>query len=787
MILRPYQQRAIAELRAAYAAGRRAPCLVLPTGAGKCLGLGTPVLRFDGAVVPVEDVRVGDLLMGPDSQPRRVLSTCRGHSSLYRIVPARGTPWVCNDVHVLTLVHTETGAIVDIDLPTYLAESKWFRHLYKQFAPGGGIDFAPAEPLPLDPYFLGVWYGDGTKRLAGVDISKPDHEIFAACEDVAAQFGLRIRTDYGSTGCPTHHIVGPRTGGGPNPLLDLLRTIYGNGASFPRQYLTASRRDRLEFLAGVLDTDGYMHRSGFEIVQKQRGFADGVAFLARSLGMRAIIAEKVVNGDSYWRVTISGDCSVIPTRIPRKQAPPRRQIKCATRTGFHVEAIGNGEYAGFELDSDGRFLLGDFTVTHNTVVAAAIIRQALDKGQRVLFLAHRTELITQSRNKLETAGIFGVRVIQAAQDTGTQASKVAVASIPTLVRWGDRMPIADFVIFDECHHVVAKTWAKIAGHYTAAKLLGLTATPQRADGKALGDIFDSLIVGSTVRELTSHGHLVPCRTFAPPQALDARQLALDPVTAYRKHADGTRAVAFCMTVEHAERTAEQFTAAGVTATVVHGGLPRTVRDSRLRELADGAVQIVCSVHVLTEGWDSPTVATCILLRKPQHDGLFLQMVGRVLRPSPQTEKTHATLIDLCGSVLEHGTPDAERCYSLDGEGITRDAERDPIRQCPSCGGVVRAPAAGDACPLCGASWPVRPAPPVRIVNAPLQEITGPIRPRASWTTAMAAKFPGWCSLCSSGISVGQRILWAKGEKPRHESCALGDRVAAANALLTGAP
>jgi hypothetical protein len=111
MILRDYQERAIAAVREHYRAGRKRVLLVMATGGGKCLGIGTPVLRYDGTIVPVESVVAGDLLMGPDSKPRTVLSTTRDRGPLYRIVPVKGDSWVCNDAHILTLVHTETGEI----------------------------------------------------------------------------------------------------------------------------------------------------------------------------------------------------------------------------------------------------------------------------------------------------------------------------------------------------------------------------------------------------------------------------------------------------------------------------------------------------------------------------------------------------------------------------------------------------------------------------------------------------------------------------------------------------
>jgi DNA repair protein RadD len=339
-----------------------------------------------------------------------------------------------------------------------------------------------------------------------------------------------------------------------------------------------------------------------------------------------------------------------------------------------------------------------------TVIAAEVIRSATKRNKRVLFLVHRTELQSQSVSKLENAGVTNLRIIRAGQDIGSPLAPVTVASIPTLTRWGDRMPKADLVVFDECHHVVAKTWQRIADAYSSSHLLGMTATPQRADGKPLGDVFDSLVVGSTVRELTELGYLVKCRVWAPHVLPQNGEIAADPAEVYREHGTNRRAVIFCVTVEHAERVAASMP---VPCRVVHGAMPARERAEVLAAFAEGTIRAIANVHVLTEGFDCPSATVCILTRKPEHAGTFLQMVGRVLRPAPN--KSEALLLDLGGSVWQHGTPDAERTYTLDGEGISRaDSEdREPIRQCPTCGGVFIAPKDG-MCPQCGVQLPYRP-------------------------------------------------------------------------------
>ena len=359
------------------------------------------------------------------------------------------------------------------------------------------------------------------------------------------------------------------------------------------------------------------------------------------------------------------------------------------------------------------------TGSGKTVMAAEIIRLMIARGRRVLFNAHRTELIEQTAQKLADAGITNIRTIQATRDLGGPDAPVTVASVQTLTRWSaERMPRAGAVLFDECHHVVAKTWRRIADAYRDALLLGMSATPQRADGSPLGDVFDALVVAASVQELTELGHLVPCRVWAPPNLLDTGEIAMSPVDAYRQHGNDQRAIVFCVTVEHATAVAAEFHAAGITSTVLHGELSRSMRAQILAWFREGQIRVLCNVHVLTEGFDDPGVVVGILCRKPEHAGTYLQMIGRILRPAPG--KAGCTLIDLCGSSLVHGTPEMPRTFRLDGKAIS-GPERDAIRQCPTCGAVFLLAGVNGACPQCGAALPRREVKPPRSVNVGLVE------------------------------------------------------------------
>lgn len=335
------------------------------TGFGKCLAPETQVLLFDGTTRRADVVAVGDMLMGPDSTPRRVLGTTTGRGQMLRIVPTKGEPWVCNDVHVLTLVHSVTGKIIDIALDEYVRKQKTFKHVHKLFFPADGIDFSEIAPPPIDPYFLGVWFGDGRKNLThGIEITKPDAEIEQACRDTATAWGMTLSVDHPETRCTGYRLVG----GGPkrNPLIRAMRALVGPEHKIPDCVIRGSKATRLAFLAGILDTDGHLFGGCYDVVQRREDYARAVVFMALSVGLRAVIVPKIVEGETYWRVTVSGHTDRLPLRIPRKIAAPRQQKKNPSRSGFTVEPIGHGDYAGFTLDGDGRFLLGDFTVTHNT-------------------------------------------------------------------------------------------------------------------------------------------------------------------------------------------------------------------------------------------------------------------------------------------------------------------------------------------------------------------------------------------------------------------------------------
>ncbi len=356
---------------------------------GKCHGAGTPIMLWDGSSVPVEQVRTGDLLMGPDSRPRRVLSTTRGVGPLYQVTPRKGMPYVVNDAHILSLRLNadrsgyKKGDVVNMGVEEYLQMPMRFRHNAKGWR--ATLNF-PEAPTPLDPYFLGVWLGDGSSRNAAVTTADDDMAEFL--RDYAARFALGVRVSKRdeTAACATSTFTSGQRGGImalANPVTAALRRDALIGCKhIPDAYKRNSRRVRLEVLAGIIDTDGYPVCGCYEIITKSERLADDYLWLARSLGFAAYkkTSRKGIKATNftgtYWRLFVSGTVSEIPVRLARKQIAVRRKNRDVTNVGISVKPIGEGEYFGFEIDGDHLYLLGDFTVTHNTSLAMGIAAHA---------------------------------------------------------------------------------------------------------------------------------------------------------------------------------------------------------------------------------------------------------------------------------------------------------------------------------------------------------------------------------------------------------------------------
>ena len=358
-----------------------------------------------------------------------------------------------------------------------------------------------------------------------------------------------------------------------------------------------------------------------------------------------------------------------------------------------------------------------------TVVFTEIARSATARGNSTFVLVHRRELINQASNKLHLAGVDH-GIIAAGFKPSTH--KVQVASVQTLARRLRTVPAEpDLIIIDEAHHAVAGSWGKIIDRFPNAKRIGVTATPSRLDGRGLGSHFNTLLQGPSVEQLVKHGYLSPHKVYAPPVVADLSKVKIragdyakdqlsdvmarpsvtgDAVSHYRRLADGLPAIAFCCSVEHATSVCESFKAAGYRAKLVTGDMPMDERDEAISGLADGRTQVLCSIDVVSEGTDVPAVSAAILLRPTQSEALYLQQVGRILRPQPDKV---AIVLDHVGNTVKHGFVDDRRAWSLDAKPKKQrnDEPAPTVRQCPMCFAAFKPQ---PECPCCGFELPIKP-------------------------------------------------------------------------------
>ena len=348
-----------------------------------------------------------------------------------------------------------------------------------------------------------------------------------------------------------------------------------------------------------------------------------------------------------------------------------------------------------------------------TVVFAAITQAAAARGRQVLILVHRRELIHQASAKLAAIGVD--HGVIAAGITPANAS-VQVASVQTLIRRLDRAAAPDLIIIDEAHHAVAGSWRKVIDHWPNSLLLGVTATPVRQDGRGLGAMFDRLVLGPSTAELIATGYLSPARIYAPPpiadltgihrragdyaideaaERMDRRTVTGDAISHYQRIGAGQPAIAFCCNVKHAEHVCHAFKVAGIRAATLLG--TTTDRDALVARFAAGFIDVLVTVDVVSEGFDCPGAAVAILLRPTQSEGLYLQQIGRVLRPAPG--KAAAIVLDHVGNTLRLGHHLEERDWTLDGL-RKRDREAAPsVKVCPAC--FATSPSTAQVCADCG--------------------------------------------------------------------------------------
>lgn len=362
-----------------------------------------------------------------------------------------------------------------------------------------------------------------------------------------------------------------------------------------------------------------------------------------------------------------------------------------------------------------------------TVIMAHVVASAVTKGRRVCVVAHRAELVRQIVSAMQAVGLEPGIIAPWARPN--PFPPVQVASVQSLVR-RPVMPHCDLLVIDEAHHTTPDNqWGQAIEMLGPRHILGLTATPVRTDGRGLGDVYDGMEVVTSTAELVEQGYLARPVVYAPavlPDLSGVRMVGGDYSTAgaakamgtakvvgdaaghYQRLCPGARAVAFGVSIQHCEAISEAFRDAGIESEVIDGRLSDGDRASMLDRLRSGSTRVLVSCDLIGEGFDLPAIEAAILLRPTVSTGLYLQQVGRALRPAEG--KARAVILDHAGNTIRHGMPTDEREWSLAGEdGATRAKKRKadpdalPVWQCQHC--YAYTPSKERECEACGVERP----------------------------------------------------------------------------------
>lgn len=434
------------------------------TGTGKCLIAGTPVKLYDGRTKNVEDIVVGDCLMGDDSTHREVLSLARGQDILYKIKPTQyGEEWGCNSEHILVLYNTRTKELGEFTVKEYLKKaekSTRFKNEWKLIRTA--VEY-PSYHVNVSPYLMGLWIGDGTWNSLSITASRYEKEIIDFLYSYAKEHNARIAESKLRDGSNsiTFYIRGLTHG--KNEQWDFFKHYQlGNSREkfIPKAYLLNDRSTRLLLLAGIIDSDGSWGSNGcYEVTTKWNRLKTDIVELCRSLGYGvSYVQREILKEDNnfgfegkYWRIYISG-AHDIPCKLERKKSTPRKQPKSVLVSSFSVERIGYGNYYGFEISGNRRFLLGDFTITHNTYTACAVAR---DLGYNIVVVCPKA--VIKSWNKVirkhfkmgdKCLGIINYEKLKTGKKDNAIASYVlSRSSKRNVFTW--KLPKKTLIVWDE--------------------------------------------------------------------------------------------------------------------------------------------------------------------------------------------------------------------------------------------------------------------------------------------------------------------------------------------------
>jgi superfamily II DNA or RNA helicase len=698
---RDYQKRA---LKAAIKEG--SGIIKMATG---CHARGTEILMYDGSIKRVEEIAVGDRIMGPDSKPRRVLQLCRGRDRMVKIIPTKGEPFTINQEHILSLKRTRRGAndklagnIEDIKFSEWENLTDYGKHIRKLFRVG--VDFSKKE-LSMDPYFMGLLLGDGSFH-ASIGISSVDEEIISYCKKEAEKLDLNIR----KSGLTYFFTTGFKHKG-KNKLINIIKKEglhqTRSGTKFiPKDYKTSNRSDRLSLLAGLLDTDGSYTGKGYDFISKSDRLAADFAFVARSLGFAAYVSKqkKVCTNNGaegyYFRVSLSGNLSEIPCKLPRKKAAKRLQKKDVLVTGFSYEEAGYDDYFGFKVDGDNRYLLSDFTVTHNSGKSFVISSIVAHYNIPTIVYVIGIELLHQMKSTIEKAygiecGIVGGGECDTSKQVTIMTIWSAASAFNKKIKLVDSDTTADssyqnkkldkeavrkkvkeaqLFIFDECQYAASETLQFLHRESTSARHRFLfSGTPWRDTGD---DILIEAVSGPKIIDINAtylikKGFLVkpdiyfmdvPVMRNAGKNYHDVyknyiveneERNNLIIKSAKKLVQKGRKVLILVIRVSHGELLKEELSN-DFRVEFLDGAKSAESRMATIQAMKDGDIDILIASKIFDQGVDIPELDALILAGSGKSSGRALQRIGRVIRLAEGKERAIVVeFFDNCKYLRDH--------------------------------------------------------------------------------------------------------------------------------------
>lgn len=705
--LRPYQKEAVdAGLKFLTGRSKKLGIIVSPCG---CHAKGYGILMYDGTIKKVEDIVVGDRVMGDDGTPRTVLELHNGIDDMYEIRPLKGKPFIVNKGHIMSMYRLKDKrkdgpSIEEASIGEYIKFAPYHKTILKLRRPNG-FDFEESKKnMPLDPYFLGLCLGDGS-ITSSLSITTQRQEIVEYLYSFVKQYNMYIRVaeKKGTNNKSKSYFLSKGCGRGGNPIINAIKDIglYNrkSGDKFiPIQYLTSNKENRYKLLAGFLDTDAYYNKSGkgYEYCSKSETMMKQFVLLCRSLGLLCSgYSCKLVDGVKYYRTGIYGNLENIPVRVGIRKGANRIINKNPYVVGFKVEYVGKGEYYGFTTDGNHLYLDEQCFIHHNSGKSLIISKIAHEINRPTLVLQPSKEILEQNYAK---AVSFGSKpTIYSASCGVKELSAMTYATLKSIKKDVARLKDIgiDTLLVDECHSGYSpeegSEFMEFMNGFPEAKVLGFTATPCRLrtyssmlEGnysklnmltKDEHNFFKKIVHVTQIQELTSQGFWCPLKYER--WSFDESALMLNSTGAeytnesikesivrnglnnsiYKRLLqlmNERKAILVCMdSIESCNRISEFMNAKmGAITGVVTSLTTKKKREQIISDFKEGKLKVVFNYSTLATGFDFPEL-DCVMFGRPTFSySTYYQILGRAVRIHP--DKKEALIVDCCDNMRRFG-------------------------------------------------------------------------------------------------------------------------------------